>query len=256
MALSSDTRWIIGIGATLNAGILATVGWAVLHLTDLQTQSEGRLTSRVSRVEDQLTNKIGASETRLSQDIQKVETQLLQRIADVDTGLRAVEGETAILVGVETRLTEKFDATTARLSENIQGAEKRLTAQIANVSTRLLEVEGETAKLTGMVETSSIAAQWFWPVEGGTLTEMMAGPVESTTEGGELQAVATPTARDVLKEDFIHLETFYASVPAITTYRKVRFNEAYIEALEKHLAALKAAQRTGEGDEDTSIETD
>ena len=109
-----------------------------------------------------------------------------------------------------------------------------------------------------MVETSSIAAQWFWAVDKGTLTEMMAGAVESTTGGGELQAVATPKAREELREGFIDAELWMGpfQMSDIPAFRIAERYEANIEALEKHLAALKAVQRIVEGDEDTSIETD
>ena len=237
MAISSDTKWIVGTGLLLAGAI----GGAVVYLTTTQTNMENRLTTA-----------LGAAETRLSEDLNKVETRLGEQIAKLETGLRTVEGETAILAGVETRLTEKIETTAKQLSENIQGAETRLTAQITNVRTRLREVEGETAKLAGMVESSATPTQWIWPASKGTLAEVMHGMQESTLEGGKVQTVANPEAMDFLKESGVKVDFFMTPVPVIHPYTKGPFGKAYIEALEKHLAALKAGQPTDDDARDTT----
>ena len=241
MAISSDTKWIVGTGLLLAGAI----GAAVVYLTTTQTNMENRLTTA-----------LGATETRLSEDLDKAETRLGEQIAKIDTGLRTVEGETAILAGVETRLTEKIEATAKQLSENVRGAETRLTAQITSVRSRLREVEGETAKLAGMVESSATPTQWIWPTDKEAIAKMMAGGEIFASEGGKVQAVANPEAMDLLKGSGMKVDFFMTPFPVINPYIKGLSGKAYIEALEKHLAALKAAQPTDDGAEDATTKSE
>ena len=120
MALSEDTKWTIGMGA----GLLAAIGWAVLHLTDLQTEMEKRLSGNITTAEDRLTERIALVDKRLTDDLHGVEARLGEQITKLDTGLRLIEGETATLAGVEGRLAETINASEIRLSQGLQETEK------------------------------------------------------------------------------------------------------------------------------------
>ena len=259
MALSDNTKLVLtvlGTGVTLSIAIIGGIGWAVTHLTGQQTEMENRLSANITTSENRLTQHIDQVDKRLTGDLNEVGARLVEQITKLDTGLRAVEGETATLAGVEARLTKTIESSETRLSQGQQGVEKRLTAQIDKIDDRLLQVEGESARLAAIMKSRSIPAQWIWTAGKGALAEMMAGGEKFASEGGKVQAVANPEAMDSLKGSDMKIEFFMSPFSVINPYFTEASGKAYIEGLEKHLAALKAAQRAGEGDEDTSTKSE
>ena len=241
MALSDNTKLVLtvlGTGVTLGVAILGGIGWAVTHLTGLQTEMENRLSETITASENRVTQRIDEVDNRLTGDLDEVEARLAEQITKIDTGLRTVEGETATLSGVEARLTQTIESSETRLSQGLQDVEKRLTGQIDKLDNRLLQVEGESARLAAMVKSNWTSQDLLLPFEAESFSEVFTGEVQPVGSMDTLEAfkkgglnvkwVAMPVTKP------------YASGPLAEAYRETlqkhpEFAQAYWEAVQKHL---------------------
>ena len=231
MALSSDTKWTIAVGAS----VLAAIGWAVIHLTSLQTEMERRLSANIAGTENRLTERIDRVDNRLTQDLSDTEGRLTEQITKLDTGLRTVEGETASLAGVEARLTQTIEASETRLSQGLEEAEQRLTAEIDQVEGRLLKVEGESAALAALVKNTWSPEEVLWPLQTGTI---QAGKIAEMM-GGEVHPVGNlDTLTKTMHEGGINVK--WIAIPVKNPYASGPLAEAYRQTLKTHPEFAKA----------------
>ena len=211
MAVSENTKLVLTVLAT-GAGLLAAIGWAVNHLTDLQTEMENRLSANIT-----------ASEGRVTQRIDEVDKRLTDNFRSVATDLRMVEGETAPLAGLEIRLTETIQASETRLSREVQGAEKRLTARIDKIDDRLLEVEGESARLSAIVKSRWFPSEVNWPLEAGKISEFIIG---------DTSPIAGLETLEAMKKAGLNVQWMGKPVRYQVTNQPLL--EAYRQTLQKH----------------------
>ena len=251
MALSSDTKWTIGVGAS----VLVGVGWAVVHLTGLQTEMERNLSEAITETEGRLTARLDRVDTRFTDDMREAERRLTEQITKLDTRLRTVEGETASLASVEASLTQTIKGSETRIAQGLKETEQRLTAEIDQIEGRLRKVEGESAALGALVKSTWTPESALWSLQakalpGGKLAELVAGTVEPdpsleavkeamSKAGGDIKWVTTPFGYS------------YAGGPLIEAYRAVlkdhpEIAQAYQEAVLKELGLRSGG--SGESD--------
>ena len=210
MALSSDTKWTIGVGAS----VLAAIGWTVMYLTGLQTEMENRLSGNIT-----------AAENRLAQRIDGVDSGL----EGVDSRLRAVEQKTSALAGVEDRLSQQVATAENRLAEDIRNVEDRLIAYIDKLEARVGTIEQTTSTLASITPG-------YW----GSTWKMMSPQTEGSIAKVSFDDLYTSEAFDpekfqeVLKEVGIQADFVFTPVP--TTMDRdtaAAILKQYIDALQK-----------------------
>ena len=201
MALSEETRWTIGIGADLGAGLLAAIGWAVLHLTNLQTEMEERLSENIIAAESRLTGRINQVDGRLDK---------------VDSRLGAVEQKTAVLAGIEDRLSQQVATAENRLAEDIRNVEDRLIGHIDKLDGRLGAVEQRTTALAGIVQSRWTPTRVIWPKGEESIAKVGLGQGDVDVVFHQGQGMLDPKVLERMKEAGIHAEYFLTPVPYVS----------------------------------------
>ena len=201
MALSEDTKWTIGIGAGVGAGLLAAIGWAVLHLTDLQTKMETRLSGNITAAESQLTERINRVNGRLDK---------------VDSRLGAVEQKTAVLAGIEDRLSQQVATAENRLAEDIRNVEDRLIGHIDKLDGRLEAVEQRTTALAGVVQSRWLPTKVIWPKDEESIAKAGLGQENMGFVSYQGQGKFDTKMLERMKELGLQAEYFLTPVPYVS----------------------------------------
>ena len=205
MALSSDTMWTIGVGAS----VLAAIGWTV----GLQTEMENRLSGSIT-----------AAENRLAQRIDGVDSGL----EGVDSRLRDVEQKTSALAGIENRLSQQVATAENRLAEDIRNVEDRLIAYIDKLDARVGTIEQTTSTLASITPS-------YW----GSTWKMISPQTEGSIAKVSFDDLYTSEAFDpekfqeVLKE--IGIQADFVFTPVLSMDR-----DAAETMLKQYIDALKA----------------
>ena len=201
MALSEDTKWTIGIGAGLGVGLLTAIGWAVLHLTDLQTRMETRLSENITAAESRLTERINQVDGRLDK---------------VDSRLGAVEQKAAVLAGIEDRLSQQVATAENRLAEDIRNVEDRLIGHIDKLDGRLGAVEQRTTTLAGIVRSRWTPSRVIWPKDEESIAKVALGQENMDFVSYQGQGKFDPKTLERMKELGLQTEYFLTPVPYVS----------------------------------------